>query len=319
MLAKENAAKDLLSGMRTSWFCYSALIVLSVLCSCGKQRHGEAVNLTDLLPPQISSCERQADTATYDRETIFDYIDGAGEVYRSYDFREVAVARYVCEGGAMLRVELFDMGSDADAYGVFSYGREQEEIGIGGGYELRGSVLSFWQNRFYGCVSVEESDASSGELLLAAARAVSHRLPQESSRPSLVDMLPSDNLVPHSDRYCHRHQSLNYHFYLARENVLHLDSTTNAVLARYQPGSTLLLLVEYPDSAKASSAAASFMQTILLGANGIEPTALASGKFASCEQVGRYLIIVLESPSVQSALSLGELARKRFAEFLSQG
>jgi hypothetical protein len=319
MLAQENAAKDLLSGMRTSWFRYSALIVLFVLCSCGKQRHGEAVNLTDLFPLQISSCECQADTATYDRETIFDYIDGAGEVYRSFDFREVAVANYVCGDGAKLRIELFDMGSDADAYGVFSYGREQEEIGIGGGYELRGSVLSFWQNRFYVCVSVEESDASAGELLLAAARTVSQRLPQESIRPSLIDLLPSDNLVPYSDRYCHLHQALNYHYYLARENVLHLDSTTNAVLARYRPGSTLLLLVEYPDTARASSAAASFMQTILLGAKNAEPMSLASGKFASCEQISRYLIIVLESPSVQSALNIGELARARVAEFLSQG
>jgi hypothetical protein len=287
--------------------------------SCGEHGQGEVVNLTDLLPPQISSCERQADTATYDRETIFGYIDGAGEVYRSFDFRRVAVARYACSGKAVLRVELFDMGSDADAYGVFSYAREKEETGIGGGYELRGSVLSFWQNRFYVCVSVEESKESTSELLLAAARTVSQRLPQKSSRPSLVDLLPSNNLVPCSDRYCHLHQTLNYHFYLARENVLHLDSTTNAVLARYQPGSTLLLLVEYPDAARASSAAASFRQTILLNTKSAEPTALASGKFASCEQVSRYLIIVLESPSIQSALSLGELARTRFAEFLSQG
>lgn len=319
MLEQENADQDLLPGMRTSWFRYSAMIVACILCSCGRQRHGETVSLTELLPLQINSCERQDDTATYDRETIFDYIDGAGEVYRSYAFREVAVADYACGDGSTLRIELFDMGSDADAYGVFSYGREREESGIGGGYELRGSVLSFWQNRFYVCVSIEKSDASTGELLLSAARTVSQRLPQESVRPFLVDLLPSDSLVPYSDRYCHRHQALNYHYYLARENVLHLDSTTNAVLARYRPGSTLLLLVEYPDVVKASSANASFRQTILSGAESTEPTALASGKFASCEQVGRYLIIVIESPSVQSALNLGELARIRVVESLSQG
>jgi len=319
MVAQEKVAKSLLPGRLTSWFCHSALLVALFLCSCGKHGQDEAVNLTDLLPLQISSCERKADTATYDRESIFDYIDGAGEVYRSYDFRKVAVARYVCGDGAVVRIELFDMGSDADAYGVFSYAREQEEIGIGGGHELRGSVLSFWQSRFYVCVSVEESDAPAGEVLIAAAKAVSQRLPEKSAKPHLVDLLPLANLVPYSDRFCHLHQTLNYHFYLARENVLHLDSTTNAVLARYQPGSTLLLLVEYHDTAKASSAAASFMQTILLGAKSAEPTSLANGKFASCEQVSRYLIVVLESPSVQSALILGELARTRIVESLSQG
>jgi hypothetical protein len=319
MLEQENIAQDLLSGMWTSWFRCSVVVVAPFLCSCGQQRQGETVSLIDLLPFEINSCECQDDTATYDRETIFDYIDGAGEVYRSYAFQEVAVASYACGDGAILRIELFDMGSDADAYGVFSYGREQEETGIGGGYELRGSVLSFWQNRFYVCVSVEESNASTEERLLAAARTVSQRLPQESVRPFLVDLLPSDSLVPYSDRYCHLHQALNYHYYFARENVLHLDSTTNAVLARYQPGSTLLLLVEYPDATRASSGAASFRQTILLGAKSAEPTVLTSGKFAWCEQVGRYLVVVIESPSVQSALSLGELAQTRINEFLSQG
>jgi hypothetical protein len=319
MVAQENVAKYMLSEKRALWLRYSVVVAFFSLCSCGQQRHGETVNLTDLLPLQIDSCERQADTATYDRETIFDYIDGAGEVYRSYAFREVAVASYVCGEKATLRVELFDMGKPDDAYGVFSYGREQEETGIGGGYELRGSVLSFWQNRFYVCVSVEESNAPNGELLLTAARTISQRLPQESLRPSLVDLLPSDNLVPYSEKYCHRHQALNYHYYLARENVLQLDSSTDAVLARYQPGSTLLLLVDYPDPTRATSAAASFRQTVLLGAKGAEPKSLANGKFATCEQVDRYLIIVLESPSGQSALSLGALTRTRITEFLSQG
>jgi len=56
-------------------------------------------------------------------------------------------ALYGKGGEPQITVELFDMGTPDDAYGVFSYGREQEETGIGGGYELRSSVLSFWQNR----------------------------------------------------------------------------------------------------------------------------------------------------------------------------
>jgi len=132
-------------------------------------------------------------------------------------------------------------------------------------------------------------------------------------------MLPDEGLVPHSDRYCHRRQTLNYHYYLARENLLHLDSMTNVVLARYQPGSTLLLLVEYPDAGRATTAAESFRQTFLSGATTNEPQLRANSKFALCEQVNRYLIVVLESPAAESARSLGELAKTRLTEFLSRG
>jgi hypothetical protein len=311
--------KRLPSGTQTSRFGLTVLMSFALLWACDRSKDGETVNLADLLPPQIGSFERQADADTYNRETIFDYIDGAGEVYNSYAFREVATGLYGKEGGPRITLELFDMGTPDDAYGVFSYGREQEETGVGGGYELRGSVLSFWQNRYYVCVTVEESDASTGELLLSAAREVSQRLLNATRRPALVDMLPQDGLVSFSDRYGHRHQTLNFHYYLARENVLHLDSATNFVLARYQPTPTLLLLVEYPDEARASSAANSFRQTIMSGATDVEPRALANGKFASCEQIERYLIVVLEVPSIGAAQSLGSLARKRCVESLSQG
>ena len=311
--------KSLPSGTQTSWFGLSVLMSFALLWACDRSKHGESVNLADLLPLKIGTFERQDHADIYNRETIFDYIDGAGEVYNSYAFREVATGLYGKAGEPLITVELFDMGTPDDAYGVFSYGREQEEPGIGGGYELRGSVLSFWQNRYYVCVTVEESDASTGELLLGAAREVSQRLPDATPRPALVDMLPQNSLIPYSDRYGHRQQTLNYHYYLARENVLHLDSTTNLVLARYQPAPALLLLVEYRDEASTSDAANSFRQTIMSGATDVEPRALANGKFASCEQIERYLIVVLEAPSIEAAQSLGSLARKRCVESLSQG
>ncbi|MCJ7628218.1 MAG: hypothetical protein MUO50_07495, partial [Longimicrobiales bacterium] len=86
-----------------------------------------------LLPKTIGEWVKQDAPLTYDRETIFDYINGAGEVYRSYAFSHVLVDRYERSGAQDqgVTVELFDMGNPEDAFGVFSYAREQEEAGIG--------------------------------------------------------------------------------------------------------------------------------------------------------------------------------------------
>jgi len=68
--------KHLPSGTRTSWFGLSVLMSFALLWACDRSKHGETVNLADLLPLQINAFERQADADIYNRETIFDYIDG---------------------------------------------------------------------------------------------------------------------------------------------------------------------------------------------------------------------------------------------------
>jgi hypothetical protein len=256
----------------------------------------------DLLPKQIDSWTRGDSPAAYDRETIFDYINGAGEVYRSYAFSEVAVVVYASsEGEPDITVELFDMGDPADAYGVFSYAREQEETGIGGGYERKGRVLCFWQDRYYVCVASEERTADSERNLEEIARAISEQLPPASDPPALVAVLPDDGRVAFSERFFHLHQSLNYHYYLARENVLSLSPETDAVLARYAPGSTYLLLVKYQSGSDAAEAVSSFKQGYLPGSGESRTVETENGKFTAYEQRDRYVVVVLDAESEAAA------------------
>ncbi|MEW5795588.1 MAG: DUF6599 family protein [Candidatus Zixiibacteriota bacterium] len=279
------------------------------LGSCDESARKGRIKLEHHLPPQLNSWQRQPGVAIFNRETIFDYIDGAGEVYNSYAFQEVALARYTQDNQPEVTVELFDMGVPEDAYGVFSYAREQEESGIGGGYELRGGVLCFWQARFYACVTIERSDEQSGELLKSIAGALSDFLPRPSIRPPLVDALPSEGMSLSSVRYFHNQQSLNYHYYLARENILNLDSTTSVVLARYQAASASLILIAYRDVTTASTALASFRSDYLSASDTNFPVEIKPGKFASCVQVNKYVAVVLDAPSPHVADSLLDASR----------
>ncbi len=262
----------------------------------------------DLLPERIGGWTRHDPTLTYDRETIFDYIDGAGEVYRSYAFSQVVVASYTSEEASDITVELFDMGDPADAYGVFSYAREREQTGIGGGYEQRGRVLCFWQDRYYVCVALEEPSDDSDRALLEVARAISERLPLTTDPPDLVTMLPAEGRVQFSERFFHLHQSLNYHYYLARENILDLSVETDAALARYAPGSTYLLLVRYPGAGDAAAALSSFRQTYLSDPEAAGPVETENGKYSLYGQHDRYLIVVLDAESERAAVDLMQAA-----------
>ena len=261
-----------------------------------------------LLPESISDWVREDPTVTYDRETIFDYINGAGEVYRSYAFSQVVVARYQRPGSDAFAVELFDMGNAEDAYGVFSYAREQEEMGIGGGFEARGSVLCFWQDRYYVCVAAEQRADDTGDLLLEIARGVSAQLPPSGVPPALVSMLPSEGLIPHSDRFFHLHQTLNYNYYLVRENVLGLSSDTDAIMARYEPGSTYVVMIEYADGSVAAEAVSSFKERILPDAGSAETVEREEGKFTSVGRHDRFVVVVLDAASESAGDRLRQAA-----------
>jgi hypothetical protein len=281
------------------------------LHGCADQSADRSMSaIVDLLPTHINNWTRSESAVTYDRETIFDYIDGAGEVYRSFAFQQVAVASYSSPDRPDLLVELFDMGNSADAYGVFSYAREHEEAGIGGGFERKGRVLCFWQDQYYACVSSED-DTPSDSVLVDVASAVSERLPPAAAPPILLSALPTDGLVPFSDRFFHLHQSLNYHYYLTRDNILNLAAGTDAVLARYEPGSTYLLIVQYQDTTDAMAALSSFRQAHADGTDVMETIETENEKFLTFKQNDRYVIVVLDAGSETSAEQLMQAALSR--------
>lgn len=263
-------------------------------------------DLDMLLPQAIGDWEREGAPVTYDRETIFDYINGAGEVYRSFGFTHVFVERYENPAGEGLTVEVFDMGSAEDAFGVFSYARESEEEGIGSAFERKGSILCFWQDRYYVCVAAEQRDA--GPVLEEVARGLSANLPPPGNRPALMDGLPSPERIPASDRFFHTHQSLNYHYYLARENVLHLSEDTDVALARYRPGSTYLLMILYPDDGAAAEGLRSFRAQITPEAAGDQAVPRENGLYSSSSRSERTLIVVIDAESAETAENLRDAA-----------
>ncbi|KPJ92340.1 MAG: hypothetical protein AMS18_07620 [Gemmatimonas sp. SG8_17] len=289
------------------------------MLGCGSQDSASSMGTLGPLPHQIDGWTRSDFAQTYNRQTIFDYINGAGEVYRSYAFGHVTVVAYTGPENIAVTVELFDMGNPSDAYGVFSYGREREETGIGGGYEHRGGVLCFWQNRFYVCIASEPGAAASDQALVDIARAISEGLPAESDRPNLVRLLPAEGLVPFSERFFHLQQTLNYHYYVARENLLKLNVRTTAVLARYRPGAAYLLIVSYENESAAADAWLSFRDGYVPDAEGSRAVATENGKFVALRTYSRFVVVVFDAESEAQAEQLAQAALDRLAESMDWG
>src|SRR4030042_6215481 len=126
----------------------SVLVIGVVLVTTGfpalsAEKDGRKAEMKRLLPPKVEDYKADGKDELYDRQTTFRYMDGAAELYRSYDFKLLMVRRYLKAGHPSLLVELFDMGSSEDAFGIFSYQTEEEEVEIGQGSDYGGGRRGF--------------------------------------------------------------------------------------------------------------------------------------------------------------------------------
>ena len=260
--------------------------------------------LSALIPPMIGPYVSEADQ-TFDAETIFEYIDGAGEVYRSYNMKLLVSRRFHKDGKPDIVVDLFDMGSPEDAFGVFTHDLDGEDAAIGQGSTYKAGLLSFWKDRYFGSVYAEEETAETKGLVFELGRRIAGAIPKEGPKPKLLSYLPAEGLVADRVCYFHNYSVLNYHFFVADGDVLLLEQTASAVLAPYMTagGKSYLLVVGYPDEAKAARAYGSFAKNYMPDAEKSGIVRTEDRRWTASAKAGDTLIIVFNADSDQFAMN----------------
>jgi len=261
------------------------------------------MELRDLLPMEIHGWKTAEEDREFNPETIFDYIDGAGEVYRAYNFEKLLSRHYFKKGQPEIFADVFDMGTPADAFGVFTHDLEGEDLGIGQGSTYNGGLLSFWKDRFFLSLYAEEETAQVKKALIALGKSIADSIPRNGEKPRIISLLPDEGLLEKSIHYFHNHIILNYHFFVADENILFLDQKTEAALAAYslQEGKSILLCILYHDSKKASSAYKSFIKTYMPDASEEGFVKTEDNKWTAVNIQEDLLIVIFNAPTYSSA------------------
>jgi hypothetical protein len=268
--------------------------------------------------PQTSPAGADGWTASapptrYDAESIFRYIDGHGEVYRAYGMIACVAQRYSGpDAESDIVVDVFEMPSPADAFGIFTHSREGETVDIGQDGSFGYGSLVFWKGRHFVSVYAEQESPRAREAVMALGRAAAAAVPETGERPALASRLPREGLDPGSPVYLRHPQILNAHVQLGPENVLDLGPDAPAVVGRYRKGgeSAELVIAAYPSDERAEEAARTFAAR-LLEASG--PTRHEDGWYASGTLAGsdhaRAFVLRATSRGMAEAL-LAEAGRK---------
>jgi hypothetical protein len=266
-------------------------------------------------------------------DSIFEYMDGAGELYRGYRLQHLDVYEYKSPEQDDILVELYWMELSDDAFGLLSgdWGGAAVDLADTAGQPAPGlpralygaGLLRIWSGPLYARVlSYQETDRSK-QAVLALGRAIVAGRPALPA-PQLVRILPQAVGAQHALRadrtvFLRSHLVLNATYFLASDNLLNLNLNCEAVTAVFRSASdgkqtkpVRVLLVRYPTADAAASALAHFAHVYLRGKTlpraGRGAVAIEDG-WTGFIASGRMLGLVFEAPDERTASDFLSAAR----------
>lgn len=151
----------------------------------------------------------------YTPQNLYEIIDGEAELYISYGFRELASLIYYrgSPEDTFFVVEIFDMGSPLNAFGLYSGFRHPdyrfEDIGSEGFVSDYG--IKFYKGRYLVDIRAGEFSETCRKAVWGAAREIAGRMDAPGGPPALTELLPARGQTPHTLRYIQR-EMLNQGF-----------------------------------------------------------------------------------------------------------
>ncbi len=244
--------------VRIKWFI--PIVFLGVFCMTTTFSH-----LRRLVPDPLPGWQIEGKDGHYGAKNLYEYIDGGSELYLSYDFRGAVSRIYVKQGQPDILLDIFDMESAKNAFGVFSHARQMIDTSFGQGSQYTPGLLQFWKDRYYISILASPETEESREAVMTLAQQIDQRISRKGDLPKILKLLPDTGLIDESIRYFHHPAWLNTYFFIADNNVLNITEKTDAVLAKYQTGDfkTTLLVVTYPSIKKQEAATDKFRDSIL--------------------------------------------------------
>jgi hypothetical protein len=138
----------------------------------------------------------------YNKNNLYEYIDGQAVFYNSYGFSRLEHGVYLKDGGTYT-VDIYELGSRLSALGSFRQQREEEAKSFDAGVE--GAIINylcvFYKDKYY----VEIIPLTSGTNDMAAMKLlapyVDGLLPGSKDLPPELALFPPNGLIPKSERY----------------------------------------------------------------------------------------------------------------------
>ena len=274
-----------------------------------------AQTLKSLLPFPTGPWTTSSDPRHFTGEQLYEYIDGGAELFLSYNYREAVSQKYVSDNEPEVVADIFDMGTAANAYGVFCHTREKQTEEFGQGAQVYEDAIIFWKDRYYVSLMAYDLSEKATEFLHQLASSIDSGIPGEGPLPEILKILPEQYLDYNSVLYFHHYIWQNNLGYLTGENLLNISDHTDAVLAKYRDNdqTASVLAIKYPDEAGATTALAAFQEQFEFEDDSY-PVRIEDQTWWAASGYGRYFLLVFAGTDKDFATSLLNQLKSRCHE-----
>lgn len=158
---------------------------------------------TGMVFPTIDGWTKKGAPAVYTEDNLYEYIDGAAEIFLSYDFQSLSSLTYE-NGPGSFSVDIYRHSTEKNGFGIYSQEKPQKNgdfmaIGTEGYYEK--GVLNFLKGCYYVKISGYDLGDNDREVLTRAAKTIADKLEGAVGFPLVVNCFPKNGKVPGSEKY----------------------------------------------------------------------------------------------------------------------
>lgn len=182
----------------TGFFLFSLSLSLSLTLSLT----GAPADIKTLFP-QLNGWTIKGNIDTYTPDNLYEYIDGAADVFLSYDFQELAAASFVSNPKGSFTVDIYRHGNTKNGFGIYSQEKPAKgpfiSIGAQGYYEK--GVLNFLEGCYYVKIAGFDLGDRDESVLKEVAREIAQKIQGDDHFPKIVACFPSEEKVENSERY----------------------------------------------------------------------------------------------------------------------
>jgi hypothetical protein len=142
---------------------------------------------------------------TYTEKNLYKYINGEAELYYPYGFKALATTVYVRSDNREtgIVVDIYEMESPIDAFGIYSRYRAPDEELVNMGTEgfVNESQLLFAKDRYFVRLSPSGTVTLEKSIFLACAQFIAKRIPGDSSPLKVLDIIRIPEIIPRTETY----------------------------------------------------------------------------------------------------------------------
>ncbi|MDP1993342.1 MAG: hypothetical protein Q8K00_20170 [Syntrophales bacterium] len=164
--------------------------------------------------PDIPGWKQSGEIQTFSPKTLYEYINGAADLYLASDFEELKVAEYGNEKKASVIVEAYRHRTPRDAFGIYSQERlpDGDFVTIGAQGYIDHNILNFVYENYYIKLNGFNTGAEDREILPLCAKKRAENPGETGGLPPLLSAFPSEGKKDNSEKYITRN-FLGYTFF----------------------------------------------------------------------------------------------------------